>query len=81
MALFIRDAEVDALTEEVRKLTKTKTMTEAVRQALRTQLAQARRTVPVSERLARSKALADAVGLSDPAFDMKAYTDNMRGDA
>jgi antitoxin VapB len=81
MALFIRDAEVDALTEEVRKLTKTKTMTEAVRQALRTQLAQARRTVPVSERLARSKALADAVGPSDPVFDMKAYTDNMRGDA
>lgn len=80
MALFIRDAEVDALTEEVRKLTKTKTMTEAVRQALRTQLAQARRTVPVSERLARSKALADAVGPSDPAFDMKAYTDEMWGE-
>ena len=31
MALFIRDAEVDALAEEVRKLTKAKTKTEAVR--------------------------------------------------
>jgi antitoxin VapB len=81
MALFIRDAEVDALAEEVRKLTKTKTKTEAVRQALRTQLAQARRTVPISERLARSKALADAMGPSDPAFDMKAYTDEMWGEA
>jgi antitoxin VapB len=80
MALFIRDAEVDALAEEVRKLTKTRTKTEAVRQALRTQLAQARRTVPVNERLARSKALADAMGPSDPAFDMKAYTDEMWGE-
>ncbi|AZN98860.1 histidinol dehydrogenase [Mesorhizobium sp. M9A.F.Ca.ET.002.03.1.2] len=81
MALFIRDAEVDALAEEVRKLTKAKTKTEAVRQALRTQLAQARRMLPVNERLARSKALADAMGLSNPAFDMKAYTDEMWGEA
>ena len=34
MALFIRDAEVDALAEEVRKVTNAKTKTEAVRRAL-----------------------------------------------
>lgn len=34
MALFIRDAEVNALAEEVRRLTKVKTETEAVRQVL-----------------------------------------------
>jgi antitoxin VapB len=81
MALFIRDAEVDALAEEVRKLTKAKTKTEAVRRALKAQLAEARRAAPLEDRLARAKALADAMGPSDPHFDMKAYTDEMWGDA
>jgi antitoxin VapB len=81
VALFIRDAEVDALAEEVRRLTKAKTKTEAVRRALQAQLAQARRAMPLKERLARSKALADAMGPSDPSFDMKAYTDEMWGEA
>jgi antitoxin VapB len=77
MPLFIRDPEVDALAEEVRKLTKAKTKTEAVRRALQTQLTESRRALPLTERLARSKALADAMGPSDPAFDMKTYTDEM----
>jgi antitoxin VapB len=81
MALFIRDAEVDALAEEVRKLTKAKTKTDAVRDALRTRLAEARRTLPIHERLARAKALGDAMGPNDPEFDMKTYTDEMWGDA
>lgn len=81
MPLFIRDAEVDALAEEVRRLTNAKSKTEAVRQALKAQLAQARRAAPLEDRLARAKALADAMGPSDPGFDMKAYTDEMWGDA
>jgi antitoxin VapB len=81
MALFIRNAEVDALAEEVRRLTKAKSKTEAVRRALEAQLAQARRAAPLEDRLARAKALADALGQSDPAFDMKAYTDEMWGEA
>ena len=80
MALFIRDAEVDALAEEVRRLTKAKTKTEAVRRALKAQLAQARRGAPLDNRLKRAKALADAMGASDPTFDMRAYTDKMWGD-
>ena len=80
MALFIRNAEVDALAEEVRKLTKAKTKTEAVRRALEAQLAQARRGAPLEDRLARAKALADALGPSDSGFDMKAYTDEMWGE-
>jgi antitoxin VapB len=67
MALFIRNAEVDALTEEFRKLTKAKTKTEAVRRALEAQLAQAQRSAPLEDRLARAKALADALGPSTPA--------------
>jgi antitoxin VapB len=81
MALFIRDAEVNALAEEVRKLTKAKTKTEAVRRALEAQLGEVRRKRPLNQRLARSKALADAMGRSDPAFDMKAYTDEMWGES
>ena len=81
MALFIRDAEVEALAEQVRQLTKAKTKMEAVRRALRAQLAQARRAAPLEQRLARSKALADAMGPSGPAFDMKAYTDEMWADS
>lgn len=80
MALFIRDPEVDALAEELRRLTRAKTKTEVVRQALQTQLAEARRALPLKERLARAKALADAMGPSDPAFDMKAFTDALWGD-
>jgi antitoxin VapB len=79
MALFIRDPEVEALAEEVRRLTKVKTKTEAVRRALQAQLVEARRVLPIKDRLARSKALADAMGPSDPAFDMKAHTDEMWG--
>ena len=81
MALFIRDPEVDALAEEVRRLTKARTKTDAVRQALQAQLAAARRALPLRDRLARSRALADAMGPGDPAFDMKAYTDEMWGDS
>lgn len=80
MALFIRDPEVDALAEEVRKITKARTKTEAVRRALQAQLAEARRAMPLRERLARSKALADAMGPGDPAFDMKRFTDRMWGE-
>ncbi|TKT77333.1 type II toxin-antitoxin system VapB family antitoxin [Aquamicrobium sp. LC103] len=81
MALFIRDAEVDALAEEARKLTKARTKTEAVRRALQAQIAEARRALPLRKRLARSKALADAMGPHAPDFDMKSYTDEMWGDA
>jgi antitoxin VapB len=80
MALFIRDPEVDALAEEVRRLTKAKTKTDAVRQALQARLAAARRALPLKERLARAQALADAMGPGDPDFDMKAFTDEMWDD-
>jgi len=81
MPFVIDDAEVDALAEELRQLTKAETKTEAVRQALEARLAQARRQRPLNERLARSKALADSMGPSDPDFDMKRFTDAMWGDA
>ena len=81
MPLFIRDAEVDALAEEVRRVTKARTKTEAVRRALQAQLTEARRGLPLRARLDRSKALADAMGPGAPGFDMKAFTDEMWDDA
>lgn len=84
MALFIRDPEVDALAEEVRRLTKAKTKTEAVRAALQAQLdreklVQARRALPLGERLERVIARADALGPNDPNVDLKTYMDEMWG--
>jgi len=80
MALYIRDAEVAALAEEARRLTGAESKTEAVRRALQAQIAQVRRTLPLTDRLARSKALADAMGPGAPDFDMKAHTDEMWGE-
>lgn len=80
MALYIRDAEVDALAAEVQKLTSARTKTEAVRRALQHELALARKALPLRDRLDRARALADAMGPSDAAFDMKAFTDEMWGD-
>jgi len=80
MPLFIRDAEVDALAEEVQKLTKARTKTEAVRQALQNELARTRKNLPLRDRLARAKTLADAMGRNDPTFDMKTFTNEMWGD-
>ncbi|MGE0006941.1 MAG: type II toxin-antitoxin system VapB family antitoxin [Parvibaculaceae bacterium] len=79
MPLFIRDAEVDALAEEVQKLTKARTKTEAVRRALQNELARTRQNLPLRERLAPAKALADAMGGNDPDFDMKSFMDEMWG--
>ncbi len=80
MALFIRDPEVDALAEEVRRLMQVKTKTEAVRRVLQLRIAQERLALPFQDRLARSQQLADAMGPRDPAFDMKAFTDEMWND-
>ncbi|MEQ8346364.1 MAG: type II toxin-antitoxin system VapB family antitoxin [Sneathiellaceae bacterium] len=81
MALFIRDPEVDALAEELRRLTKARSKTEAVRRALQERVAELRQARPLAARLTRSKALADAMGTGDSTFDMKSYTDEMWGDA
>ena len=80
MALYIRDPEVDALAEAVQKATNAPTKTEAVRKALKAELARARTGKTIREKLAEAVALADAMGPSDPDFDMKAFTDEMWDD-
>jgi antitoxin VapB len=77
MALYIRDAEVDALAAELQKVTKARTKTEAVRRALQNELALARKAQPLRERLGRARALADAMGPSDADVVLKAFADEM----
>jgi antitoxin VapB len=80
MPLFIRDDDVTAMAEKLAKLTKA-SKTEAVRAALRHELERTRTSVPLRERLAKIHEKAAKIGLPNPAFDMKAYTDEMWGDA
>ncbi|EWY39548.1 histidinol dehydrogenase [Skermanella stibiiresistens SB22] len=41
------------------------------------EVSRTRRAMPLKDRLVRFKALAEALGPSDPTFDMKTYTDGM----
>lgn len=81
MSLFIRDPEVNALAEEVRRITHARTKTEAVRRALEAQLEAIRNASPLQARLARARILADSMGPSDPDFDMKGFSDALWSDA
>ena len=80
MPLFIRDDEVTAMAEKLARLTRA-TKTDAVRAALRHELERARASVPLRERLASIHEKAAKIGLPNRDFDMKAYTDEMWGDA
>ncbi|MDQ0469440.1 type II toxin-antitoxin system VapB family antitoxin [Labrys wisconsinensis] len=81
MPLFIRDDDVTTMAEELTRLTKARSKTEAVRTALRHELERTRASLPVRDRLARIHEKAAKIGLPNPDFDMKAYTDEMWGDA
>lgn len=81
MPLFIRDADVTAMADELTRLTKARSKTEAVRTALRHELERTRTSVPLRQRLARIHEKAARIGLPNPAFEMKAYSDEMWGDA
>ena len=80
MALFIRDEEVDALAGELKEVLKAPSKKDAVKTALQNELQRARRERTFSERIKRAQAMADAMGPSDPNFDMKKFTDEMWGD-
>ncbi|GGA88546.1 histidinol dehydrogenase [Brucella endophytica] len=80
MPLFIRDDDVAAMAAELTRLTRARSKTEAVRMALRHELERTRETVPCQDRLARIHEMAAEIGLPNPDFDMKSYTDEMWGD-
>lgn len=77
MPLFIRNPEVSAMADELTRLTRADSKTEAVREALRHELERARRKVPLRDRLARIHERAAEIGLPNREFDFGAFTDDM----
>jgi antitoxin VapB len=80
MPLYIRDKAVDELARRVQRATGAKSKTDAVRLALQHELERATAQMTFDERNAEVMAMADALGTTDPAFDMKAYSDEMWDD-
>jgi antitoxin VapB len=80
MPLFVRDEEIAEMTLELQQLLKAPTKTEALRTALRHELERTRAKAPMKERLAKARALADAIGPSNPKFDQKAFADELWDD-
>lgn len=80
MPLFIHDDQVDALAVKLQKLTNAPSKTAAVRRALINEIEREQKAVPLSERLERIRARVDAMGPTDPNFDMKAFSDELSGD-
>lgn len=78
MPLYIKDPEVDKLTEELIGLTRTSKV-EAVKVALRHEIANRKGSLPIRERLAKSLAMARAAGPFAPG-DHKRETDELWGE-
>ncbi len=79
MPLYIKDPEVDKLAEELVGLTKT-TKSEAVKRALKHEISQQKRRLPMRERLAKSLAMAQEAGPFAPG-DHQQETDELWSDA
>ncbi|WP_338608733.1 type II toxin-antitoxin system VapB family antitoxin [Pelagibacterium nitratireducens] len=75
MALNIEDPEVDKLVAELIALKRTSKL-EAVKAALKHEIASHRRDLPIRERLAKSLAMAKEAGPFSPG-DHKAETDEI----
>lgn len=77
MPLYIRDDEVDALASRLQRETNAPSKTEAVRVALVHELERNRAKVPLRDRIASVQDRARQLGLPNPDFDMKKFTDEM----
>ena len=78
MPLYIKDPEVDKLTAELVGLTRTSKV-EAVKTALKHEIAHRKGSLPMRDRLAKSLAMARAAGPFAPG-DHKRDTDEMWGE-
>jgi antitoxin VapB len=78
MPLYIKDPEVDRLTNELIDLTKTSKV-DAVRDALKDAIASRKAKLSIRDRLARTIAMAEAAGPFHPG-DHKRETDEMWGE-
>ena len=80
MSLYIRDDQVDELAARLQAETGARTKTEAVRVALQNELERVRAHKSFAERNAEAFALADRLGLPNPDFDQKKFSDEMWGE-
>ncbi|MBB5520032.1 type II toxin-antitoxin system VapB family antitoxin [Amphiplicatus metriothermophilus] len=80
MAPLIRDESVDALAEELKEALGAPSKKEAAKHAIEQALKQARGKRPRKERLKEAWALADAMGPSDPDFDLKKFREELWGE-
>lgn len=78
MPLYIKDPEVDRLTSELVGLTKS-TKVDAVKDALKSAIANRKANMPIRERLAKTLAMAQAAGPFHPG-DHKQESDEMWGE-
>lgn len=78
MPLYIKDPEVDRLTEELISITKSSKV-DAVKDALKHEIAKRKADLPIRERLAKSLAMARAAGPFAPGSH-KLETDEMWGE-
>jgi antitoxin VapB len=75
MPLYIRDNEVDSLAAKLQRETNAPSKTEAVRIALVNELERNRAKVSLRDRIAKLQDEARKLGLPNPDFDMKKFTD------
>ncbi len=79
MTLRIRDPRAEILARQLAEMRRT-TMTGAVIQPLENEIKRSAAQMSLEERNSKVMAMADALGASAPAFDMKANTYEMWGD-
>jgi antitoxin VapB len=81
MPLYIRDDSVDDLAVKLMKLTGASNKTEAVRDALLARMASVEQKRPLLDRITDAQVIADRIGPVDRDQDLKAFMDEMWGDA
>ncbi|WAP71057.1 type II toxin-antitoxin system VapB family antitoxin [Jiella pelagia] len=77
MSPSVSDSTIDELAEEVRRATNAENTTEAIKLALMHELERLQRQRSFEERNAEVMAMADALGATDPQFDLKRFSDEM----
>jgi antitoxin VapB len=80
MVLYIRDESVDALAAELQRVTGAATKTQAVRTALENEIKRRREEVPLIDRIRAIQERVRQIGLPNPDFDMKKFSDELYGE-
>ena len=81
MPLYIRDDEADELAGKVKTLAGAATKTEAVKIALRNEIARLKRRRPLAQRPDAAEAMTRPAGPTDPSFDSKPANDELWDEA